>query len=54
MNDLASGKVDASVAGRLGYLANILIKAMETNFEQATILALQQRLDSLEDRLGDI
>jgi hypothetical protein len=53
MNNLADGRVDPAVAGRLGYLGNILVRCMEVSFNQGTLLSLQERLDSLESRLGE-
>jgi hypothetical protein len=52
-NDLVNGRVDASVAGKTAYILNILLKALEISFNQDTIFTLQQRLDSLETRLGE-
>jgi hypothetical protein len=53
MNDLAAGRIDPAVAGRLGYLGNILVRTMEVSFQQSKISVLQERLDELEARLGD-
>jgi hypothetical protein len=52
-NDLASGKIEAQQASKTAYILNILLKSLEIGFQQETILALQQRLDQLESRLGD-
>jgi hypothetical protein len=53
INDLHGGnEADLSKAGKIGYLCNILVRAMETDFQQNVTLALQQRIEELEARLG--
>ncbi len=44
INEVRRGEVDGQLAGRLGYLSNILIKALETD-------DLEQRVDALEERI---
>jgi hypothetical protein len=45
---LENKKLDATLAGRIGYLCNILVKTMEVSYEQSKMDALVSRLDALE------
>lgn len=46
VNRLENKEIDPSIAGRLGYLSNILISCIKDS-------ALEQRVDALERKLDD-
>lgn len=52
INDLADDHVDPKKAGRLAYVANILVRTMEVDFQLNTLSQLSNRLDEIEARLG--
>lgn len=48
ITDLQAGKIEATTAGRIGYLCNILVRVMEVGFQQSELFAMVKRLEQLE------
>lgn len=49
INRVESGELEAQKASKLGYLANILCKSLEFEWESGKVAALADKLDELED-----
>ena len=45
-NELRNGKVDPNVASKIGYLASILLKAIESDTVEARLQKLEQLVES--------
>jgi hypothetical protein len=52
INDLQNGEADLSRAGKIGYLANILVRAMTEEFQQTQVWDLEERIQALEKKKG--
>ena len=52
INQVQTGKMEPTLGGKLGYLLNILVRALEVEFQQNTLANLAQRLDAMEDRIN--
>ena len=53
INDLAGGdETDLTKASKIGYLCNILVRAMTEEFQQTQVWDLEERIQALEKKKG--
>jgi len=51
INRVEAGELEPQVASKLGYLANILCKSLEFEWQSGKVADLQDKLDSMETGL---